>query len=41
MGVGSMRKTAMRILRDVVSLEMLENDGRAVSAVVGHDRRVQ
>jgi ATP-dependent Clp protease ATP-binding subunit ClpC len=29
-GVRPMRKTAMRILRDVVSLEMLENGGRSV-----------
>lgn len=38
-GVRPMRKTAMRILREVVSLEMLENGGRPVSGVVEYDRR--
>jgi ATP-dependent Clp protease ATP-binding subunit ClpB len=38
-GVRPMRKTAMRILRDVVSLEMLKNGGRPVSGVVEYDRR--
>jgi ATP-dependent Clp protease ATP-binding subunit ClpA len=38
-GVRPMRKMAMRILRDVVSLEMLKNGGRAVRGVVEYDRR--
>jgi ATP-dependent Clp protease ATP-binding subunit ClpA len=38
-GVRPMKKTAMRILRDVVSLEMLKNGGGSVSGVVEYDRR--
>ena len=38
-GVRPMRKTAMRILRDVVSPAMLANGGRPVSGLVEYDRR--
>jgi ATP-dependent Clp protease ATP-binding subunit ClpA len=38
-GVRPMRKTAMRILRDVVSPAMLANGGRPVSGLIEYDRR--
>ena len=38
-GVRPMRKTAMRILRDLVSPAMLPNGGRPVSGLVEYDRR--
>jgi hypothetical protein len=38
-GALPLRKAAMQILRDAVSLEMLKNGGRPVSGVEEYDRR--